>query len=108
MIVVLIVTGLSMVALGPHYFGIEAVPAPAPEPANFSNTRDIGDVLYTEFAYPFEIAGVMLLTAIIASISLTHRRPRRKVQNVAQQLEANPKTRLRMCTDMTPETKLEG
>ncbi len=107
-VIVLLVTGLTIVALGPNYFGVGIMPAPAPEPANFSNTREIGDVLYTEFVYPFEIAGVMLLTAIIASISLTHRRPRRKVQSVALQLEACPTTRLRMCTDMTPETKLEG
>ena len=62
-------------AVGPTYFGITQMPAPAPEPADYSNIQAIGDVLYTDYAYPFEIAGVLLLAAIIAAITLTHRGP---------------------------------
>lgn len=40
---------------------------------NPSNTKALGAVLYTDYAYPFELAGVLLLVAIIAAISLTFR-----------------------------------
>src|SRR5207244_10868628 len=43
-------------------------------PANYSNTRELGRILYTDYAYAFEIAAVILLVAIIAAIALTLRR----------------------------------
>ncbi len=45
---------------------------------NYSNTRELGQALYTDYLYPFEIAGAILLVAIIAAISLSIRRPRTK------------------------------
>ena len=50
--------------------------APAPEPRGFdySNTRELGAVLYTQYVYAFELAAVLLLVAIVAAIALTHRR----------------------------------
>ncbi len=42
----------------------------------YSNTRELGLALYTDYLYPFEIAGAILLVAIIAAISLTMRKPR--------------------------------
>ena len=47
-----------------------AVPAAA---AGASNTKDIGRILYTDYIYPFELAAVILLVAIVAAIALTHR-----------------------------------
>src|SRR3990167_7756023 len=38
--------------------------------ANYSNVKSIGDVLYTDYLYPFEVAGAILLVAILAAISL--------------------------------------
>jgi len=43
-------------------------------PAGYSNTRELGKVLYTHYAYAFEIAAVVLLVAIVAAIALTLRR----------------------------------
>jgi NADH-quinone oxidoreductase subunit J len=43
-------------------------------PAGYSNTKELGRVLYTQYAYAFEIAAVLLLVAIIAAIALTLRR----------------------------------
>ena len=40
------------------------------------NTRELGMLLYTEYLYPFEIAGAILLVAIIAAIALTLRKSR--------------------------------
>ncbi len=62
---------LEMVAvLANRYYG--AVPRDVP--AGYSNTKELGRVLYTQYAYAFEIAAVVLLVAIIAAIALTLRR----------------------------------
>jgi NADH-quinone oxidoreductase subunit J len=47
---------------------------PLPLPADYSNTKALGRILYTDYAYAFEIAAVILLVAIIAAIALTLRR----------------------------------
>ena len=46
------------------------------EMANWSNTRLIGKVIYTDYIFAFEIAGLVLLVAIIAAIGLTERKGR--------------------------------
>ncbi len=57
-----------------------------PIPPDYSNTRELGSVLYTQYAYPFELAAILLLVAIVAAIALTMRqRPGRKVQDPAAQ-----------------------
>jgi NADH-quinone oxidoreductase subunit J len=62
---------IEMVAvLANRYYG--AVPRDVP--AGYSNTKELGRVLYTQYAYAFEIAAVVLLVAIIAAIALTLRR----------------------------------
>ncbi len=48
--------------------------APQPAPAGYSNTRALGRILYTDYAFAFETAAVILLVAIVAAISLTLRR----------------------------------
>ena len=62
-----------------------------------SNTEALGRVLYTEYVYPFEIAAVILLVAIIAAISLTlRRRPENKYQDPAAQIGARRAGRVRL------------
>jgi len=52
-----------------------------------SNTEELGMVLYTNYVLAFELAAVILLVAIIAAISLVHRRPMRsKTQDVVRQI----------------------
>lgn len=107
-IIVLLLTGLTIAAVGPDYFGLTQMPVPAPEAENYSNIRQVASLLYTEYAYPFEIAGVLLLAAIIAAITLAHRGPvRRKVQNVADQIAVRPEDRVRLIK-MPPEPKSKG
>ena len=73
------------------------VQQPEPAAADFSNTEALGRVLYTDYIYPFEIAGVILLVAIIAAITLTlRRRPETKYQNPAQQIKARREERVRL------------
>jgi NADH-quinone oxidoreductase subunit J len=62
-----------------------------------SNTRLLGEVLFTEYLYPFEIAGFILLVAIVAAIMLTHRRrPETKYQNPSQQVRIRREDRVRL------------
>ncbi len=76
---------------------IGRVPAPGPIPANADNTRALGELLYTHYLYPFEIAAVILLVAIIAAIALTlRRRPDTKSQAVGKQVAVAVRERLRM------------
>lgn len=107
-IIVLLLLGLMIVAVGPEYFGLTQIPAPQPESANYSNLHDLGNLLYTEYAYPFEIAGVILLAAMIAAISLAHRGPKkRKVQNISEQIATRPEDRVRLI-NMPSEPKEKG
>lgn len=62
-----------------------------------SNTSLLGELVFTEYLLQFEIAGVLLLVAIIAAISLIYRGPRaRKVQIIAEQIKATAANRLRL------------
>ena len=84
-----------MVAGG--YASTPAGTAPAAASAGYSNTKALGLRIYTEYAYPFEIAAVILLVAIIAAIALTHRKRREtKYQNPAEQVKVHRADRLRI------------
>jgi NADH-quinone oxidoreductase subunit J len=60
--------------VGPGNFGLQQFPAPVPAGPGVSNTEELGLLLYTLYIYPFEIAAVILLVAIVAAIRLTLRR----------------------------------
>jgi len=70
----------------------------APEyPAGYSNTRELGRLLYTDYVYPFEIAAVILLVAIVAAIALTLRRRKlNKYVDPADQVQVRSKDRVRV------------
>ena len=102
-LLMVLITGLLVTAVAPGYLGLTA-PQPAPYPADYSNISALGGILFTQFAYPFEIAGVILLAAIIAAIALAHRGPvRRKVQSVDKQVAVRPEDRVRLVS-MPAET----
>ena len=93
---ILVVVEMALVLIG-GYLSPTAVQNPAPSPPNFSNTRMLGLQIYTDYAYPFEIAAVILLVAIIAAIALTHRTRREsKYQNPADQVKVRSRDRLRV------------
>ena len=59
----------------------------SPIPANITNTEALGRVLYTQYVYYFQGAGVVLLIAMIGAIVLTLRhKPNVKRQNIAEQV----------------------
>jgi len=74
-----------------------AAAASVAPPANYSNTKALGSVLYTDYVFPFELAAVVLLVAIIAAIALTLRtRKETKYQDPGTQLAANSANRLKI------------
>lgn len=80
--------------LGGKYFGESNAIA---KPADYSNTAELGRVLYTDYLLPFELASVVLLVAIVAAIVLTLRdRKDSKSMNPAQQVLAKKADRLRI------------
>jgi len=91
----LVLLEMALVLIGNRPVGAAA--GTAPVPAGGSNTRALGRLLYTDYVYPFEIAAVVLLVAIIAAIALTHRRRREtKYQDPALQVKVRPAERLRI------------
>jgi NADH-quinone oxidoreductase subunit J len=66
-------------------------------PADYSNTKELGRVLYTQYFYAFEIAAVILLVAIIAAIALTLRRRKdSRSQDPSEQTRAKRADRVRL------------
>ena len=79
--------------------------------SDYSNTSELGIALYTDYLYHLEIAGAILLVAIIAAIALTMRKPRaNKRQQMAQQVTTKKSERLRivkMPSKKTPANNMQ-
>ena len=89
--------------LGGRYFGLQTLPAPADPARGYSNTKELGRVLYTDYAYPLELAAVVLLVAMIAAITLTMRKRKdTKYQKPASQIAVRRADRVRLVA-MPPE-----
>jgi len=77
--------------------GLAFLTAPQSMPADYSNTKELGAVLYTEHVYAFEIASMILLLAIVAAITLTMRkRPGLKLQDIVKQVAVRSEDRVRI------------
>ncbi len=96
LVAVLILIEMALV-IGPRHFGLDHYSSPVKAPAEYSNTEELGAILYTVYVYPFEIAAAILLVAIVAAIALTmRRRPKTKYQNPAEQVAIRRNDRVRM------------
>lgn len=93
--------GLLMVAemalvLSGKYFSVEVLPGQS-MPAGYSNTKELGRLLFTEYVYPFELASVILLVGIIAAVMLTLRsRKDTKAQKPSEQVAVKRNDRVRL------------
>ena len=95
-LVAAIMAAQMIAVLGTRHFGLDKFAAP-PAVVEGSNTEALGRLLYTDYIYPFEIAAIILLVAIIAAISLTHRRREgMKTQNPGKQTLVQKADRLRV------------
>jgi NADH-quinone oxidoreductase subunit J len=94
---------IEMVAvLANRYYGA----APRQVPPGYSNTKELGRVLYTQYAYAFEIAAVVLLVAIIAAIALTLRKRKdSRYQDPSSQVRVRREDRVRLVSMKTETEK---
>lgn len=108
LIVAAIIIAEMTLVLGGNQFGLDVVAAPARHGADYSNITVLATQLYTDYVYPFELAAVLLLIAIIAAITLVHRNElNRKKQSISEQVDVQAKDRVRIVSIATPnkETK---
>jgi NADH-quinone oxidoreductase subunit J len=95
-VALLMVAEMALVLTGP-WFGLEDAPRPAASPAGYSNTKELGRLLYTDYVYPFELAAVILLVAIVAAIALTLRRRKHgKYIDPGEQVQVKRNDRLKI------------
>ena len=81
--------------LAGRYYGV--APRPVPRAADYSNTKELGRLLYTDYAFAFEVAAVILLVAIVAAIALTLRgRKDSRRQDPAAQIRTRRADRVRL------------
>ena len=71
--------------------------AEAPPMSSLPNTKELGQLLYTEYLYPVEVAAVILLVAMIAAIALTLRKRKdSKYQDPSQQVRVRARDRVEL------------
>ncbi len=98
----IIVAEMSLV-LGTNQFGLDVFSSPARHGADYSNITVLAMQLYTTYVYPFELAAVLLLIAIIAAITLVHRNETsRKKQSISEQVNVQAKDRVRLVSITLP------
>jgi len=110
-VALVLVVEMSMILIS-RSGGFGDVPLPPELPAGYSNTKELGLLVYTEYVYPFEIASVILLVAIVAAIALTLRKRKlSKYMDPATQIGIQRKDRMRIVSmasekrDNTPDGK---
>jgi NADH-quinone oxidoreductase subunit J len=87
---------MAFLLLSPAFSGNAPVNAPSAQPG-YSNIKELGRLIYTEYAFPFELAALILLVAIVAAIALTLRgRKDVKSQDPARQVRVRSSDRLRI------------
>lgn len=96
-IVALAMFALILMVVGGDKFSVTNFAIPDRHAADYSNVSALGQVIYTEYVYSFEIAAVILLVGIVAAISLTlRRRPNTRHQKVEDQVAVKGADRLQI------------
>lgn len=105
--VALVVLAEMAMVLNPTFFGLDNFPSPVALSATDSNTKMLGQLLFTEYLFAFELAAVLLLLSIVAAIVLTLRRRHQSealYQDVGAQVRVQASDRLTM-VKMAPTVK---
>ncbi len=97
-IIVLVLLGIMFYVLHTPYFDMGSYAQLAQKPTDYSNVKALGMMLYTDYAYAFEVGGVILLVAILSAIGLAFRGRKKgtKAQIIEQQLNVSKIDRLKM------------
>lgn len=106
-VVALVVLAEMAMVLNPTFFGLDNFPSPVGLSATDSNTKMLGQLLFTEYLFAFELAAVLLLLSIVAAIVLTLRRRHQSealYQDVGAQVRVQASDRLTM-VKMAPTVK---
>ena len=107
-LVSVIVIAQMVLVLNAGQFGLDVVGVPEKNDASYSNITAIAEQLYTLYVYPFELAAILLLIAIIAAITLVHRNESsRKTQNISEQINVQAKDRMRIAS-IKPKASMES
>jgi len=107
-VVAAIVIAQMALVLGAGQFSLDSVSEPARNSADYSNITELANLLYTAYVYPFELAAVLLLIAIIAAITLVHRSgSRSKKQNISEQVNVKASDRVRVVSIPSGKTREE-
>lgn len=89
-----------VLVLGPSQFGLGVVAAPVRHLADYSNITELALELYTIYVYPFELASILLLVAIISAITLVHRKGAYHLsQDSSEQISVKASERLHIIKD---------
>jgi NADH-quinone oxidoreductase subunit J len=94
LLVTVLLVGIMLYVLSPRHFPRGVNTQPIMHSADYSNVKELGEVLYTQYVYPFEIASSILLVAIVAAINLAARDQRNsKKQSISQQVAVRKEDR---------------
>ena len=105
-VVSVVVISQMVLILSAGQFDLDNSMGPIRKAADFSNISQLANDLYTLYVYPFELAAVLLLTAIIAAITLVHRKESRsKRQNIAEQVNVQVADRVRLVSASSSKSK---
>ncbi|MXS79245.1 MULTISPECIES: NADH-quinone oxidoreductase subunit J [Nitrosomonas] len=87
---------MSMVLMSKQ-FSSEIIQTPEYKSVDYSNTKELGRLIYTEYVYVFELAAVILLVAMVAAIAITLRhRTDKKSSNASRQIAVSRNERLKV------------
>lgn len=107
-IVIVLLIGILFYVAKPMHFVLAQSANAGSQVVNQTNLQALGSVLYTDYVYPFELAGVLLLAVMVAAIALAHRPPRkRKIQKPHEQINVKPEDCVRL-VKMPSEPKVQG
>ena len=96
-VIVAVLVGLMIYILAPEHYRAALYSLPANAPADYSNAKELGSVLYTTYVLDFEIAACILLVSIVAAITLAFRGRQggRRDQKPSEQVKVRRKDRVR-------------
>lgn len=105
-IVIALMVGIMIYVVEPAHLTANLLQTPVSHGVNYSNVKELGGVLYTLHVYPFEIAAILLLAAIVASISLVFRgSQKRKGQVPGKQVKVSSSDRLKIVKMATEKSE---